>query len=124
MTERLRIRIRVLPVALLGILVSACAATPQKPPPATLIAGSAQNSEARIAEAAKRAKELGYHVETRHGDQFYCRTTAPIGSRLTEKQCLTVDTMIQTARMAEENQAAQRQGQLCQGAGCYIKDTR
>jgi hypothetical protein len=117
-------RIHVLPVALLGILVSACAATPQKPPPTTLIASNAQNSEARIAEAAKRAKEMGYHVETRHGDQFYCRSIAPIGSRLTEKECLTVDTMIQTARMAEENQAAQRQGQLCQGAGCYIKDTR
>jgi hypothetical protein len=77
--------------------------------------------DARLAAAAKRAKEMGYHVETRHGDQFYCRTVAPLGSRLTEKECLTVDTMIQTARMAEENRSAQQQSQLCQGAGCVIK---
>jgi hypothetical protein len=61
---------------------------------------------------------MGYHVETRHGEQFYCRTVAPTGSRLTEKECLTVDTMIQSARTREQNQAAQRQSQSCQGAGC------
>jgi hypothetical protein len=118
------VRLRTWPVAMISVLLGACAASPQKPPPATPVAHYAQNSEERIAEAAKRAKEMGYHVETRHGEQFYCRTVAPIGSRLTEKECLTVDTMIQTARMAEENQAAQRQGQLCQGVGCFIKDTR
>jgi hypothetical protein len=110
------------PVAILGVLLGGCAASPQKPQP--VVASNAQNSDAnydaRLAEAAKRAKEMGYHIETRHGDQFYCRTVAPIGSRLTEKECLTVDTMIQSARMREENQAAQRQGQLCQGAGCVI----
>ncbi len=114
-------QIRIWPVAMLGILLGACAASPSKPPPSNVVATTAVNSEERIAEAAKRAKEMGYHIETRHGDQFYCRTVAPIGSRLTEKECLTVDTMIQTARMAEENQAAQRQGQLCQGANCVIK---
>jgi hypothetical protein len=116
-------KIRVWPVAMLGILLSACAATPQKPP-AALAATTAQNTDAqydpRLAEAAKRAKEMGYHVETRHGDQFYCRTVAPMGSRITHKECLTVDTMIQAARMAEENQAAQRQGQLCQGKACVV----
>jgi hypothetical protein len=115
-------QIRNWPAAMLGIVLSACAASPQKPPP--LVASTAQNSnapyDARRAEAAKRAKEMGYHVETRHGDQFYCRTVAPIGSRLTEKECLTVDTMIQVVRMSEENQAAQRQGQICQGSGCGV----
>jgi len=110
------------PVAMLGIVLSACAASPQKPPPVP--ATTAQNSDApydaRRAEAARRAKEMGYHIEMRHGDQFYCRTVAPIGSRLTEKECLTVDTMIQVARMSEENQAAQRQGQICQGSGCGV----
>ncbi len=64
---------------------------------------------------------MGYHVETRHGEQFYCRTTAPLGSRLTQKECLTADGMAQAVQMAEENQAAQRQGQLCQGGGCTVK---
>jgi hypothetical protein len=116
-------QIRIWQLAMLSILLGACAAPPPKPPP--VVATTAQHSgaeyDARLAEAAKRAKEMGYHIETRHGDQFYCRTVAPIGSRLTEKECLTVDTMIQTARMAEENQAAQRQGQLCQGNGCVFK---
>jgi hypothetical protein len=116
-------QIHVWPLAISGVLLVACAASPQKPLPVVASTAPVSGAEydARIAEAAKRAKEMGYHVETRHGDQFYCRTVAPIGSRLTEKECLTVDTMIQTGRMAEENQAAQRQGQLCQGNGCTIK---
>jgi hypothetical protein len=77
---------------MVGILISACAAAPQKPPARTATTTPAvQNPDApydaRIAEAAKRAKEMGYHVETRHSEQFYCRTVAPIGSRLTEKEC-------------------------------------
>jgi hypothetical protein len=63
---------------------------------------------------------MGYHVEARHGEQFYCRTTAPLGSRLTQKECLTADSMAQAVQMTEENQVAQRQGQLCQGGGCTI----
>jgi hypothetical protein len=117
-------QIRLWTVSVTAIALSACAASPQKPPPNTVAAiapASDAPYDARIAEAAKRAKEMGYHVETRHGEQFYCRTVAPIGSRLTSKECLTVDTMVQTARMAEENQAAQRQGQLCQGNGCVVK---
>jgi hypothetical protein len=121
-------QIRIWPAAAVGILLTACAASPQKPPAGTVAArttSAIQNPDtpydARIAEAAKRAKEMGYHVETRHGEQFYCRTVAPIGSRLTSKECLTVDSMIQTARMAEENRAAQMQSQLCQGPGCVPK---
>ena len=64
---------------------------------------------------------MGYHIETRHNEQFYCRTVAPIGSRIAEKECLTVDTMAAAEQLSEEQQMAQRQGQLCQGAGCVIK---
>ena len=115
-------RIRIWSVAVVAVALSACAAAPQKPPAGAV--ASAQRPElsydARIAAAAKRAKEMGYHVETRHGDQFYCRTVAPLGSRITAKECLTVDTMAQAQQMAEENQMAQRQGQLCQGGGCVV----
>ena len=115
-------QIRIWTVAMVAIVLNACAASPQKPPPSAVAVAPTADApyDARIAEAARRAKEMGYHVETRHGDQFYCRTVAPIGSRLTEKECLTVDTMIQTARMREENQMAQRQGQICQGGGCSV----
>jgi hypothetical protein len=109
-------------VALLGILLGACVAQPQKAAPvaASIAQYSGAQYDARLAEAAKRAKEMGYHIETRHGDQFYCRTVAPIGTRLTEKECLTVDTMVQVIRMNEENQVSQRQGQACQGGGCSV----
>ena len=113
---------RIWSVASVALVLSACAASPQKPPAGTVAA--AQKPElpydARIAAAAKRAKEMGYHVETRHGDQFYCRTVAPLGSRLTQKECLTVDTMAQAQQMSEENQMARRQGQICQGGGCVV----
>jgi hypothetical protein len=115
-------QIRILPVAVVAIVLSACAASPQKLPPRT--AAAAQQAElsydARIAAADRRAKEMGYHVETRHGEQFYCRTVAPIGSRLTQKECLTVDTMAQAQQMTEANQIAQRQAQSCQGGGCVV----
>ena len=120
-------QIRICTVAAVGILLTACAASPQKPPSGTVAArttSAIQNPDtpydARIAEAAKRAKEMGYHVETRHGEQFYCRTTAPLGSRLTQKECLTAETMAQAAEIEEENQVARRQGQLCQGGGCSV----
>jgi hypothetical protein len=118
------------PTAFAGVLLGACAASPQKPLPvaalpvaATAAAATAApttnaSDNPRIAAAAKRAREMGYHVETRHGEQFYCRTTAPLGSRLTQKECLTVDTMEQAARMADENKTSQQQSHMCQGAGC------
>jgi hypothetical protein len=114
-------QIRIWTVAAAAVVLSACAATPQKPPPGAVAAAQpAVPYDARIAAAARRAKEMGYHVEIRHGDQFYCRTIAPIGSRLTEKECLTVDTMAQAQLMTEENKVYQRQSQSCQGAGCVV----
>ena len=115
-------QIHVWPVGMLGILLSACAASPQKPPPVAAPVAAAQKPgvpyDPRIAAADKRSREMGYHVEMRHGEHFYCRSTAPIGSRLTQKECLTADGMAQAVQMADENQVAQRQGQLCQGPGC------
>jgi hypothetical protein len=100
------------------ISLSACATSHQPRP-----AAAAPNAsyDPRIAESDKRAKEMGYHVETRHGEQFYCRTTAPIGSRLTEKQCLTAATMAEVARIADENQTTFQQGHNCLGSNCVIK---
>jgi hypothetical protein len=121
-------QIRFWPVGILGIVLSGCAVTPQPQPVA--VGGAAPATAAhqpdvaydpRVEETARRSREMGYHVETRHGEQFYCRTTAPLGSRLTQKECLTTDGMAQAIQMAEENQAAQRQGQLCQGGGCAVR---
>ena len=74
----------------------------------------------RLMAANRYAKEMGYRIETRHGVQYYCRVTAPIGSRLTEKQCLTVDGVTQAGQIAEQNKVNFQQNQLCQGKNCVI----
>ena len=100
------------------ISLSACA-TSHQPRPAAAAPNAPYDS--RVAESDKRAKEMGYHIETRHGEQFYCRTTAPVGSRLTEKQCLTAATMAEVAHIVDENQVTFQQGHLCQGPNCVVQ---
>jgi hypothetical protein len=72
----------------------------------------------RILGANRYAREMGYRIETRHGVQYYCRVAAPLGSRLTEKQCLTVDGMAQAKQITDQNRTALEQaGRLC-GPAC------
>jgi hypothetical protein len=121
-------QIRVLPLAMAGILLGACAASPPQPQPVigavapASVAATGDKpgyvSDPRVVAADRRAREMGYHMEMRHDQQFYCRTVAPIGSRLTQKECLTADGMVQAVQMAEENKVAQKQQSNCQGAGC------
>jgi hypothetical protein len=113
-------------MAICSILVSACATSHQSPPPAAVAPPAAATTtqkpntpyDPRLADSDRRAKEMGYHVETRHGEQFYCRTTAPLGSRLTEKQCLTAATMAEVARRVDENGVTLMQSHVCQGPNC------
>jgi hypothetical protein len=121
-------------MAIVSVLLCACASTNKStptvavaPPAVAPSAGAlpaaqkpAVANDPRVAASEKRAREMGYHTEMRHGEQFYCRTTAPLGSRLTQKECLTAETMAQAAQIEEENQVARRQGQLCQGGGCSV----
>jgi hypothetical protein len=73
----------------------------------------------RLVEANRFAKELGYRIETRHGVQYYCRVSAPIGSRLTEKQCLTVDGIVQAKQVTDQNKnSLDLAGRLC-GPPCH-----
>ena len=122
-------------MAIASMLLSACAST-NKAAPAMLAAATPAAAapaaapprvappaqyDPRVADSNRRAKELGYHMETRHGEQFYCRSTAPIGSRLTQKQCLTAATMAEVAHNVDENNATFQQSHLCQGAKCEFK---
>ena len=75
----------------------------------------------RVAAANRYAREMGYKLVTRHGEQFYCRTTAPIGSRLEEKQCLKLDGIVQAQQIAEQNKNGWQESHQCLGAGCVIK---
>lgn len=113
------------------VLLSSCANSTRTPvrqastaPPTStqvLIPGVTPADNPRLVAANRYAKEMGYKIETRHGVQFYCRTTAPLGSRLTEKQCLTIDGLTQAGQIAEQKKATFQQNQLCQGPNCVIK---
>ena len=72
----------------------------------------------RAMAANRYARELGYKIETHQGVQYYCRSTAPIGSRLTQRECLTVDTMVLTEKSNEVNNARLMQQQACPRSGC------
>jgi hypothetical protein len=75
----------------------------------------------RITAVNRYAREMGYKIVIRHGVQFYCRRTAPIGSRLEETQCLTAEGMDQAQQIAEENNNSWQESHQCLGAGCVIK---
>jgi hypothetical protein len=64
------------------------------------------------------AAELGYHVEVRDQQRFFCRTAAPLGTRLTETECMSEDTMTDAVRLMEENRASWQGAKVCQGALC------
>ena len=72
----------------------------------------------RQMQANRYAKEMGYRIETRHGVQYYCRVSAPLGSRLTEKQCLTVDGIAQAVQIANQNKVAIDQSARLCGPSC------
>lgn len=97
--------------------------SPPAAAPATIassakVAPSANPQDPHMVAAARYANETGYHMETRHGERFWCRSVAPIGSRLEEKQCLTLDGMVQAAQIADQNKTDFQQSHLCQGSNC------
>jgi hypothetical protein len=71
----------------------------------------------RLAEAEKTAKEMGYHVVMRGDDRYYCRTIAPMGTRIPQKECLRADALQQQVHRLEEDKMNMRQFQNC-GPGC------
>jgi hypothetical protein len=71
----------------------------------------------RQAESDRKAKEMGYHIVMRDGAQFYCRTVAPMGTRIPQKECLRADALQQQIRRMEEDKINIRQFQYC-GPSC------
>lgn len=108
--------IRVSPLALLGVLLSACAAPPQKPLPVAVVAPAPAAQKPGVPytpeELDKRAREMGYHVETRSGQRGYCRNSAPTGSHISRQDCISADGMARAARAADDDQDQISQKQM------------
>jgi hypothetical protein len=43
------------------------------------------NYDPRIADSDRKAKEMGYRIVMRDGARYYCRTVAPMGTRIPQK---------------------------------------
>jgi hypothetical protein len=75
------------------------------------------NYDPRMAESDRKAKEMGYHIVVRDGARYYCRTVAPMGTRIPQKECLRTDALQQQIRRMEEDKINIRQFQYC-GPSC------
>jgi hypothetical protein len=75
------------------------------------------NYDPRIADSDRKAKEMGYHIVMRDGARYYCRTVAPMGTRIPQKECLRADALQQQLRRMEEDKINIRQFQYC-GPSC------
>jgi hypothetical protein len=112
------------------IYVGGCASNPSSAPPATaapqptLITASAGAStvkakdDVRTAATKRYAREMGYRIETRDGEQLYCRLFKPIGQLIEKKECMSPQIMEDTARDAIQNQNDFERSRVCIGIHC------
>ena len=85
--------------------------------PAAGAAATPVNYDPRMADSDRKAKEMGFHIVMRDGARYYCRTTAPMGTRIPQKECLKADALQQLIRRTEEDKVNIRQFQYC-GPSC------
>jgi hypothetical protein len=106
--------LRVCSVAMIGILLGACATSPQQPQVA--LAASPVATSAPVG-TAKRRTAAYYEGETRSGEKMYCQKSAPTGSNIVQKHCLTAEAMSGAALSQEQlqNRLSQPGSQLCPG---------
>jgi hypothetical protein len=109
------------------IVMSGCAASPHPAPTsaaapaaATPALKAAAAYDPRRAQVNRMAAELGYHVETRDQQRFFCRTAAALGTRLAQKECMSEDTMTDAVRSMEQNRNSWQQPKVCQGKNCTV----
>ncbi len=115
---------------LLAAVLAGCAAAPQTqvPPPA---ATSSPAPAAKAAPGAKtappagisaelysRALENGYRAREHKGATLFCKTEAPIGSRIQKDTCVSVDQLEESIRQAELVRDRMRRGTTCAKADC------
>ena len=114
--------------SMLATLTACATSTPQPPrmasavPPvapaaATGATATQANYDPRIADSDRKAKEMGFHIVMRGGARYYCRTVAPMGTRIPKNECLQADDLQQQIRRMEEDKVNIRQFQYC-GPSC------
>jgi hypothetical protein len=108
------------------VMLTACASsTPQRvayvapsiAPAARGASATPASYDPRTADGEKKAKEMGYHITMRGDVRYYCRTVAPMGTRIPQKECLRADDLQQQIQRMEEDKINIRQFQNC-GPAC------
>jgi len=119
---------RLLMAFMLATLTACATSTPQParmatvapsvaPAAATGATATQANYDPRIADSDRKAKEMGFRIVMRSGARYYCRTVAPMGTRIPQKECLQADDLQQQIRRMEEDKVNIRQFQYC-GPSC------
>ena len=111
--------IRIWTMVLFGAFLNACATSSVEPAPGAVAALAATRQKSvdpnyTATELDKRAREMGYHVESRNGQRGYCRNTAPTGSHISRASCVTADGMARVVKAADDDQdqISQRQNAI------------
>jgi hypothetical protein len=113
--------VRIWPLLVLAMTMSACAASQRKLPvavaasPAASIAQTPAVPNYDTAELDRRARQKGYHVVIFSGERRYCQYGAPVGSHISQMHCLNAELMTQAVREDDElqNKLSLRGNQLC-----------
>jgi hypothetical protein len=83
-----------------GLLLASCATAPTSAPPASTSAQAATAGAAATATPRGAAEFPGFRLTVRQGEQVYCQTRSPTGSRArVVETCYTREAML---KMAED----------------------
>jgi hypothetical protein len=106
-------------VVTLGVL-GACAATP---PAATAPAPSAAALNAPTAVERSRtlmqqARDMGYTIEERNGERYFCTDDSNVGSHIHKHECLNEATFVERQASIAQNKDAYSRTRMCGNMGC------
>ena len=117
-------------ILLLAGILAGCAATPPTQtatpvPPAAPLANAAKPRPAAkptpggiSADLYSKSLQYGYRARQRGATTIFCKTEAPMGSRIEKESCVSIDILEETIRQAEEVRDQLRRGNSCGKADC------
>jgi pyruvate/2-oxoglutarate dehydrogenase complex dihydrolipoamide acyltransferase (E2) component len=94
---------------------TAPASTSTAPPaaPAAQASTAPAQPQGPSADVIKQARQAGYHMKTSHGNYYFCKEDADIGSRLATEKCIDSDALaltLERQRMDKEQIKTMGQG--------------
>ena len=106
-------------VAAIGVL-GACAATPPQAaaPAPSATALNAPTAVERSRELMRQARDMGYTMEERNGERFFCIDDSNVGSHIRKRECLNEATFVERQLSIAQNKDAYTRSRMCGNMGC------